>query len=421
MQKGTPKEYEQKLFFLQKRTGYSFNDPGLLKLAFTTRSNEGAHMPSANNERLEFLGDAALDLIIGEDLYKEYPDADEGFMTIERSKLACGQNLAAWGYEAGFDMLLRTGDDVGITRSRLEDSLEAVAGAYYLDGGLEAVRSLLQSFSDYPDQGTGFDARRHLARNCTAAQLGTPKYSLTRRRANGKVLFECEITLDKSSVGTGLGDSEDEARRNAARDAMKNLCRTTPAPQKRPLVLRARRRIMQRKFTDVRTLDDAQKEAEIARAAAADKSEEKSGAAANAEKIAAQEKQTKPRARRHYGKRSDAARTENRAQGKDGAAAQTTGQTVRSSDAAREEKAVRANTDNQRVDEGTVKPAKSANSSRRRYRRRRTGSAGAIKTDVAGTNIGSVAAGTQTASAKKMTLRDRMKELLHRVGDMYIK
>ncbi|OON88992.1 putative dsRNA-binding protein [Pyramidobacter sp. C12-8] len=247
-EKNMPKEFWQRADSLQKRTGYQFRDPELLRLAFTQRSGAGGQSPSMNNERLEFLGDAALGLLVGEALYQEYPEADEGFMTIERSKLVCGRNLSAWGYEAGFDRMLRVCEGVEVSDAMVEDSVEAVAGAFFLDGGLDAVRALLQSFADYPDQGAGFDSRRHLERDCSYEKLGAPRYSTMRRRANGKIIFESTVSLDKEPSGTGLGADRTEAERNAARDAMCRLSHASAEEQKkRAVVLRARyRRVLPR-------------------------------------------------------------------------------------------------------------------------------------------------------------------------------
>lgn len=247
-EKNMPREFRQRADSLQKRTGYQFRDPELLRLAFTQRSGADGQSPSMNNERLEFLGDAALGLLVGEALYREYPEADEGFMTIERSKLVCGRNLSAWGYEAGFDRMLRVCDGVEVSDAMVEDSVEAVAGAFFLDGGLDAVRALLQSFSDYPDQGAGFDSRRHLKRDCSYEKLGAPCYSTMRRRANGKIIFESTVSLGKDPSGTGLGSDRTEAERNAARDAMCRLNHASAEEQKkRAVVLRARyRRILAR-------------------------------------------------------------------------------------------------------------------------------------------------------------------------------
>lgn len=252
----------------QKRIGYRFLRPELLQLAFVQRSSEKSQLPSQNNERLEFLGDAAIGLIVGAAIYGEYPEADEGFMTIERSNLVCGQNLSAWGYEAGFDRMICAGEGVAISAAMVEDSVEAVAGALFIDGGLDAVNRFLQSFSDYPDRGMGFDARYHLERVCGLEKLGLPKYRTRPRFANGGMVHESTVTLKGEETGTGLGKTRQEAERNAARDALGRLNRVSAGEQqKRAAVRRAhfRRVIASRAASEKRpafvTLSDSEKEA----------------------------------------------------------------------------------------------------------------------------------------------------------------
>lgn len=238
-----PRRLEFCLQWLQKNGGYQFKDPDLFALAFVQKSSKDAQNPSANNERLEFLGDAALSLLVGEALYREYPEADEGFMTIERSKIVCGQNLSAWGYEAGFDRLISAGDGVKVTDAMVEDSVEAVAGAFFLDGGLDAVRSFLQCFRDYPDQGNGFDSRRHLERDCDYEKRGVPRYETTLRREKHSISYTSTVTLDGQVVGTGMGAELEDAERAAARSAMLLLGRLTAEEErKRTVAVRTRYR-----------------------------------------------------------------------------------------------------------------------------------------------------------------------------------
>ncbi len=260
-----PRNFRAQLDDLQKRTGYLFNDPSLLPLAFTQKSSKGASTPSKNNERLEFLGDAALDLLIGSELYREYPEAGEGFLTIERSKLVCGQNLASWGYEAGFDGMISIGDGVDVSDAMVENAVEAVAGAFFLDGGLEAVKCFLQSFRDYPDQGGGFDPRRHLERDCKYERLGTPRYETLPHLQKGKATFESVVTLDGKNVGSGIGQDRDRAEVCAARNAMMGMSHApSEEHRKREAAFRARfRRILSRKsrvLSSPPSMSDAERE-----------------------------------------------------------------------------------------------------------------------------------------------------------------
>jgi ribonuclease-3 len=129
--------------WLAARIGWRCRDPALLATALTHRSHGGAH-----NERLEFLGDAVLSCLIAERLYREFPHASEGELSRYRASLVSGEALAdlAEGLSLGERLKLGAGElrSGGFRRrSTLADALEAVLGAVYLDGGLEAVRGAL--------------------------------------------------------------------------------------------------------------------------------------------------------------------------------------------------------------------------------------------------------------------------------------
>lgn len=125
------------------RLQYSFNDPGLLRQAVSHRS-----VGSVNNERLEFLGDAILDFVIGDALYQRFPQADEGNLSRMRAHLVKGETLARLAQEIplGDYLLLGSGElkSGGFRRdSILAGALEAVFGAVYIDGGFPVARDLI--------------------------------------------------------------------------------------------------------------------------------------------------------------------------------------------------------------------------------------------------------------------------------------
>jgi len=125
---------------LQRRLGYVFDDPTLLSLALSHRS-----FASANNERMEFLGDAILGLVVTDYLYQQFPDAREGELSRMRSHIVRGESLAevAKQLELGADILLGPGEmkSGGHRRdSILGDTVEALLGAVYLDKGIDAAR-----------------------------------------------------------------------------------------------------------------------------------------------------------------------------------------------------------------------------------------------------------------------------------------
>lgn len=129
--------------WLERELGYRFRDEQLLALALTHRSAGSRH-----NERLEYLGDAALSLLVAEALYQRVPDAPEGHLSRLRASLVRRSSLAEMARELGFPKMLRLGPGElksgGFRRdSILADALEAVLGAIYLDGGLDALRAVV--------------------------------------------------------------------------------------------------------------------------------------------------------------------------------------------------------------------------------------------------------------------------------------
>lgn len=136
---------------LQTRIGYQFRDPLLLKLALTHRSLGREDEFAGSNQRLEFLGDAVLGLVIAEMLYALYPAEAEGDLSKRLVSLVNGERLAAIAGEMGLgELILMSGGEVeqgGRTNpSNLEDACEALLGAMYLDGGVDAVRGLVNRY-----------------------------------------------------------------------------------------------------------------------------------------------------------------------------------------------------------------------------------------------------------------------------------
>ncbi len=138
-----------KLKMLEKLLNYRFKNRQLLEMALTHRSYrfENAGI-SHDNQRLEFFGDAVLDLVLAEYLYEEYPDKDEGFLTSTRSRLVSGRGLAvcARGIELGKFLRIGKGEEASGGRDResnLADCLEAIVGAAYLDRGHKAARKVI--------------------------------------------------------------------------------------------------------------------------------------------------------------------------------------------------------------------------------------------------------------------------------------
>jgi ribonuclease-3 len=133
---------------LERRLGYRFLDPALLERALTHASYAHEHPPVADHERLAFLGDAVLGLVVAEHVIATDPDAPVGVLTPRRAELISGARLAGFALALELPPLLRLGrgEDQSGGREResiLATTLEAVLGAVYLDGGIDAVRAAI--------------------------------------------------------------------------------------------------------------------------------------------------------------------------------------------------------------------------------------------------------------------------------------
>src|SRR5437868_9472144 len=167
----------------------TFNNPELLLTAFTHRSylNEHKKTVKEHNERLEFLGDAVLELVVTEYLYNKY-DEPEGILTNWRSSLVRTESISAAAAKDGFEPLLRLsrGEKRGTERARaqiLANAYEAVIGALYLDQGYEAAKrfiknSLLSTFQNILDSGSWMDPKSHLQELAQSQETATPVYKV---------------------------------------------------------------------------------------------------------------------------------------------------------------------------------------------------------------------------------------------------
>ena len=167
----------------QRRLAYQFTNLKLLEQALTHRS-----FGAANNERLEFLGDAVLDLSVGEILYEKFPQADEGGLSNLRSQMVCQGALAAKAKELGISEVLTLGQSASRSgghqrESILSDAFEALVGAIFLDGGWEAARDFARRFMVVEDsmlEGLALrrDAKSRLQEFLQAKRLPPPQYQL---------------------------------------------------------------------------------------------------------------------------------------------------------------------------------------------------------------------------------------------------
>ncbi|MGH8427042.1 MAG: ribonuclease III [Gammaproteobacteria bacterium] len=208
---------------LGERLGYFFVDPALIAIALTHRSAAGA-----SNERLEFLGDAVINLAVAEALYERRPELSEGDLTRMRSSLVNRDTLAALARELDLGALLTLGTEeqrTGISgrRSILEDALEAVLGAVFLDGGFGAARAVVrrlfaECLQALPDSEALKDPKTLLQERLQARGLALPAYALTAAKGPEharRFSAECRVA-ELDLVATGSGSSRREAEQAAA-------------------------------------------------------------------------------------------------------------------------------------------------------------------------------------------------------------
>ncbi len=207
--------------------GYSFKDKELLKEALTHKS----YKSPVNNERLEFLGDAVLDLIVGEYLFKKFPKANEGELSKLRASLVNEEGFAKLANK------LKIGDFIFISQaeennhgrtkpSLLSNAFEAVMGAIYLEEGLERVRKIVLELLEeaYPkiDLNSLFKDYKTTLQELTQARYGvTPTYKLLGSSGpDHKKEFEVAVQLHNETIATAKGRSKKNAQQEAAKKAL---------------------------------------------------------------------------------------------------------------------------------------------------------------------------------------------------------
>jgi len=215
---------------LTTRLGYEPRDRGLFVLALTHRSADGP-----NNERLEFLGDSVLNLLLSERLYREFPTASEGDLSRLRARLVSEEPLAeiAQAMQLGELLLLGSGElkTGGFRRqSILADAFEALCGALYLDGGLETARTLLAPMFEgriakLPEPSTLKDAKTRLQEHLQANGRPLPLYTVKSTSGEPHAqIFVVSVSIPHASLETlGEGPSRRRAEQVAAQAALAAL------------------------------------------------------------------------------------------------------------------------------------------------------------------------------------------------------
>jgi len=218
---------------IEKKIGVKFKDKSLLNTAFVHKSYVNEHKGEniEHNERLEFLGDAVLELISTEHLYRNYPEQAEGEMTNFRSALVQGKNLAIVSrkLELGDNLFLSHGEESSGGRDKnyiLANTLEALIGAIYLDQGFKVAekfvkQNILISLDEIIENNLHIDPKSRFQEMVQENMDLTPNYELIKESGpDHDKRFECGVFIGKTLVVTGIGSSKQKAEEDAAKKAL---------------------------------------------------------------------------------------------------------------------------------------------------------------------------------------------------------
>ena len=229
---------------LEKKIGYRFKNPELLKRALTHRSfafensdpsvHKTKEMIFKHYERLEFLGDAVVNLIISHLLMEKFPDASEGDLSRVRARLVNVNQLARLAKKLGINQWLRLGkgEDASGGREKpsiLADAYEALCAAVYLDGGYEQVFNMIKShFKDILERIDlsiiNQDYKTRLQELVQAKKKRAPKYRLVNSFGpDHDKTFQVQVIIDQKPIAQGVGKSKKQAEQDAARKALEIL------------------------------------------------------------------------------------------------------------------------------------------------------------------------------------------------------
>jgi ribonuclease III len=225
---------------LLEALGVQLDDP-ILTLALTHRSYAYENGGLPPNERLEFLGDAVLGLVITDRLYREHPDLPEGQLAKLRASVVNMHALASVSRKLGEGglghyLLLGRGEELTGGRDKasiLADGLEAVIGAVYLQHGLDTARGLIHRLfepllTEAPQRGAGLDWKTSLQELTAAAALGVPEYRVDEQGPDHRKEFSASVSVGGEILGQGDGRTKKEAEQKAAEAAWRALSEKAP-------------------------------------------------------------------------------------------------------------------------------------------------------------------------------------------------
>lgn len=228
-----PAFFRRRALLLQEAIGHTFSDVLLLYEALTHASFANEHKQShfPYNERIEFLGDSVLNFSVTREIYRRYPDLDEGALTKLRAGVVCDAALFEYGKSIGLDECLLLGHGElksgPIRRSIVSDATEALFAALYLDAGLEKTSAFILSLvsdkiAELVEGASLRDCKSILHEMIQTDPLSTLEYVLIGESGpDHDKRFETEVRLNSNPVGRGVGRSKRESEQAAAAEALK--------------------------------------------------------------------------------------------------------------------------------------------------------------------------------------------------------
>jgi ribonuclease-3 len=221
---------------VQEKIGYSFSNPEYLKRALTHSSyaNEMKSEKILHNERLEFLGDSVLGIVVSDHLFSAYPELAEGELTKIRARVVCERTLGeiAKRLDLGGFMFFGRGEEATGGRERisiLADALEALIAAIYLDGGIEPARTfILDRFDSKIEDATKgrvfIDFKTHLQEIVQVEKNQVLAYEVIREEGpDHSKIFHTRVSLNGKEIGIGKGRSKKESEQEAAKVGIETL------------------------------------------------------------------------------------------------------------------------------------------------------------------------------------------------------
>lgn len=218
---------------LENIINFKFNDPALLRQALTHRSyiNENRSHPPYHNERLEFLGDAVLELVVTEFLYNKFPEQAEGELTAYRAALVNTNSLSAASEKLSLNefIMLSRGESKDTGRARqyiLANTFEAIVGAIYLDAGYESAQNFISAnlfglIDEIVEKRLWQDAKSYFQELAQDKAGVTPLYKTIREQGpDHNKIFTVGVYLHEELIATGDGQSKQEAEQLAAAHAL---------------------------------------------------------------------------------------------------------------------------------------------------------------------------------------------------------